>query len=52
LFGLVLLIVGFFLEALSMLLVMVPVLHPSLLNMGIAPIWFGIMFVIMIECAL
>jgi len=49
---LVLLIMGFFLEALSMLLIMVPVLHPSLGGLGIDPIWFGVMFVIMIECAL
>ena len=48
----VLLIMGFFLESLSMLLIMVPVLHPSLGVLGIDPIWFGIMFVIMIECAL
>ena len=49
---LVLLIMGFFLEALSMLLIMVPVLYPSLGAMGIDPIWFGIVFVIMVECAL
>ena len=49
---LVLLVMGFFLEALSMLLIMVPVLHPSLASLGIDPIWFGIIFVIMIECAL
>jgi len=48
----VLLIMGFFLEALSMLLIMVPVLYPSLGAMGIDPIWFGIVFVIMVECAL
>jgi len=48
----VLLIMGFFLEALSMLLIMVPVLLPSLAGLGIDPIWFGVMFVIMIECAL
>ncbi len=48
----ILLIMGFFLEALSMLLIMVPVLYPSLGAMGIDPIWFGIVFVIMIECAL
>ena len=48
----VLLIMGFFIEALSMMLVMVPVLYPSLLGMGIDPIWFGIVFVIMVECAL
>ena len=50
--GVVLLFIGFFLEALSMLLIMVPVLFPSLEAMGISPIWFGIFFVILIETAL
>ncbi|MBF2760108.1 MAG: TRAP transporter large permease subunit [Ectothiorhodospiraceae bacterium AqS1] len=50
--GLVLLIVGFFLEALSMMLIMVPVLFPSLGIMGIDPIWFGVFFVVLIEAAL
>ena len=50
--GIVLLFIGFFLEALSMLLIMVPVLFPSLEAMGISPIWFGIFFVILIEAAL
>ncbi len=49
---LVLLLMGLFLESLSMLLIMVPVLYPSLMGMGIDPIWFGVLFVIMIECAL
>ncbi|GAA0245275.1 TRAP transporter large permease [Marinomonas primoryensis] len=48
----VLLIMGFFLESISMLLIMMPVLYPSLGMMGIDPIWFAIIFVIMIECAL
>lgn len=48
----VLLIMGFFLESISMLLIMMPVLYPSLAPLGIDPIWFGIIFVIMIECAL
>jgi C4-dicarboxylate transporter DctM subunit len=48
----VLLLIGCFLESLSMLLIMMPVLYPSLLPLGIDPIWFGILFVIMIECAL
>ena len=48
----VLLVIGLFLESLSMLLIMMPVLYPSVINMGIDPIWFGIIFVIMIECAL
>lgn len=49
---LVLLVMGCFLESMSMLLIMVPVLLPSLASMGIDPIWFGVVFVIMIECAL
>lgn len=48
----VLLIMGLFLESMSMLLIMVPVLYPSLAALGIDPIWFGILFVVMIECAL
>jgi C4-dicarboxylate transporter DctM subunit len=50
--GVVLLIIGFFLESLSMLLIMVPVLLPAVLNAGIDPIWFGIFFVVLIETAL
>ncbi len=50
--ALVLIVMGFFLEALSMMLIMVPVLAPSLGALGVDPIWFGIFFVIMIECAL
>ena len=50
--GAVLLIIGFFLEALSMMLIMVPVLFPALEIMNIDPIWFGIFFVVLIETAL
>ena len=50
--GLVLLLIGFFLESLSMLLIMVPVLFPALAAMNIDPIWFGIFFVVLIEAAL
>ena len=45
-------LMGLVLEALSMMLIMVPVLAPSLGALGIDPIWFGIFFVIMVECAL
>ncbi len=50
--GFVLLIMGFVLESLSMLLIMAPVLYPSLGAMMIDPIWFGIFFVVLIETAL
>ncbi len=49
---LILLVMGCFLESMSMLLIMVPVLLPSLAALGVDPIWFGVIFVIMIECAL
>ena len=48
----VLLVAGLFLESLSMLLVMTPALVPALAPLGVDPIWFGVIFVIMIECAL
>ncbi|MDX5359717.1 MAG: TRAP transporter large permease [Alphaproteobacteria bacterium] len=48
----ILLFIGLFLESLSMLLIMVPVLLPTVLGLGIDPIWFGIFFVILIEVAL
>ena len=50
--GSVLLFVGFFLEALAMLLIVVPVLFPSLEAMGINPIWFGVFLVIVVEAGM
>ena len=50
--GLVLLVMGFFLETLSMLLIMVPVLLSAVTGMGIDPIWFGVFFVVLIELGL
>ena len=48
----VLLIMGLVLESLSMMLIMVPVLAGALMPLGIDPVWFGVFFVIMVECAL
>ena len=50
--AIVLLFIGFFLESLSMLLIMVPVLLPAILDRGIDVIWFGLFFVVLIETAL
>ncbi|MBB98938.1 MAG: C4-dicarboxylate ABC transporter permease [Rhodobacteraceae bacterium] len=50
--ALVLLVMGLFLEALSMMLIMVPVLSGALFALGLDPIWFGVFFVVMVECAL
>ncbi|MCP3690032.1 MAG: TRAP transporter large permease, partial [Gammaproteobacteria bacterium] len=48
----ILLLMGLVMEALSMMLIIVPVLAGSLIVLGLDPIWFGVFFVIMVECAL
>ena len=50
--GIALLLMGLFMEALSMMLIMMPVLAGAVMALGIDPIWFGIFFVLMVECAL
>ncbi|MEK9741956.1 MAG: TRAP transporter large permease subunit [Pelagibacteraceae bacterium] len=47
-----LLILGFIMETLSLILIMMPIFAISLKAMNIDIIWFGIIFTIMIECAL
>ncbi|MDP7538994.1 MAG: TRAP transporter large permease [Alphaproteobacteria bacterium] len=47
-----LLAMGCVLEALSMMLLVVPVVQPALFDLGVDPIWFGVIFTMMIECAL
>jgi len=48
----VLLVMGLVFEALSMVLIMTPVLLPAALALGIDPVWFGVYMVVMVECAL
>ncbi|MEM6422259.1 MAG: TRAP transporter large permease, partial [Pseudomonadota bacterium] len=48
----VLLVMGLVFEALSMVLIMTPVLLPAAIVLGFDPIWFGIFMVVMVECAL
>lgn len=50
--GVIVLIMGLFLESVSLLMLMIPILLPALNAMGIDRIWFGILFAIMIEFAL
>ena len=50
--ALILLVMGLVLEALSMVLIMTPVLLPAALGLGFDPIWFGIFMVLMVEAAL
>ncbi|MEM9781902.1 MAG: TRAP transporter large permease [Pseudomonadota bacterium] len=46
------LVLGCFLETLSMMVGTIPVVMPVILHMGIDPVWFGIFLVIMMELAL
>ena len=47
-----LLVMGCVLETLSMMLLMLPIIDPALESFGIDAIWFGVVFTLMIECAL
>ena len=50
--SIVLLLMGLVFEALSMVLIMTPVLLPAARALGFDPVWFGIYMVVMVECAL
>ena len=42
-------ILGMFMDALSMLVVTIPIVYPIILSLGFDPIWFGVIAVIVIE---
>ena len=46
------LILGMFMETLSMLLTTVPIVFPIVVQMGFDPVWFGIMITVLMEAAL
>lgn len=46
------LILGTFMEGLSMMLVTIPIVYPMIIALGFDPIWFGIMIVIVFEMGL
>lgn len=52
LFLLAYIILGLFLESMSLLLLTVPIFFPITAALGIDPIWFGIIIIIMIELSL
>ena len=47
-----LLFLGCFLEVVSTILIVVPILFPIVISLGIDPVWFGIIFIINMELAL
>lgn len=46
------LVLGCFLESMSMLLLTLPIVFPLVVSFGIDPIWFGVLIVTLIEVAL
>ncbi len=45
-------VLGFFVETLSLMVITVPIVAPILINLGYDPIWFGILLILLIEMAL
>lgn len=52
LFIVILIPLGMFLESMSIILIVVPIMAPIVTQLGFDPIWFGILFVIMLELGL
>ncbi len=46
------LILGCFMETLSMMITTIPIIAPVMFKLGFDPIWFGIMIIILVETAL
>ncbi|MDF1551561.1 MAG: TRAP transporter large permease [Deferrisomatales bacterium] len=49
---LIYLMLGCFLDAISMMVLTMPVIYPVITNLGFDPIWFGVMAVLMMEAGL
>lgn len=49
---LILVIMGFFIDAVSILLIVVPIMLPVSMSLGMDPIWFGIITIVAVEIGL
>ena len=45
-------VLGFFIETLSLMVVTIPIIVPLVVAQGYDPIWFGILMIVLIEMAL
>ncbi len=45
-------IMGFFIETLSMMVLTIPIVFPIIVDCGYDPIWFGVLLIVLIEMAL
>ena len=50
--GLLYVVLGMFVESISMMLMTLPVTFPIMMSLGLDPIWFGVALVVMIELGL
>ncbi|GGB54295.1 membrane protein [Tistrella bauzanensis] len=46
------LVLGLFMESISITVMTLPIIAPIVVSAGFDPIWFGVVFVILLECAL
>jgi tripartite ATP-independent transporter DctM subunit len=49
---LIYIVLGFFIETLSLMVVTIPIIVPLVVGLGYDPIWFGILMIVLIEMAL
>ena len=45
-------VLGFFIEALALMIAIIPIVVPSIVEMGFDKVWFGILLIVLIEMAL
>ena len=45
-------VLGFFIETLSLMVITIPIIAPVVINLGFDPIWFGVLLILLIEMAL
>ena len=45
-------VLGFFIETLSLMVITIPIVVPIIIGLGYDPIWFGILMIVLIEMAL
>ncbi len=49
---LIYIVLGFFIETLSLMVITIPVIAPVVVGLGYDPIWFGILLILLVEMAL
>jgi C4-dicarboxylate transporter DctM subunit len=49
---LIYIVLGFFIETLSLMVVTIPIIVPLVVEMGYDPVWFGILMIVLVEMAL